>query len=219
MRKFWKFSFYIFLAIIFCGVFYYVYQVLWNGIDVRSVFAKGWSAAGITAQKAGDFLKEKTGRTVNYVASGGVQYARQGAGTALSSLGQGLTSLGSGIVGETSYGSSSLPTTQTGGGSGGTVLSITSGTVNVPATDGFLSPAPFSAIAARSGESISFSLNRESSFRVLWGDNNEDHGIVPKDKSVILSHSWTRRGDYTVLFSITEQDRTKDFSFPVRIYE
>lgn len=217
MKKVGKISFWILLAIVSFGIIYYVYQVWWNDIDVRSVFAKGWNAAGIATQKATNYIKEKTGGTVSYVASGGVRYARNGAGNVVTSLGQSLESLGTEIIGIVPNSSSKISTSTLGFFPIGEATS--SDVILFPNKNGFLLLPPFFSIATRVKQPIFFSLNRELSFKVSWGDNIEEEGTVPKDSSVVLSHIWERRGDYVVIFSITEKDVTQNFSFPVRIYE
>lgn len=209
MRKIGKFILWVvILSAIFLAV-YFAYQIWFGSPGIVSGLGK---AKGIFLDKISTvsaFVKDKTSKTFENTRRAGFSYIQKGAGGAVSSIGEGLNSLGEQISGSTKN-ENIIESTSS-------ITPIYTGTSTLES--GFLSPSPFSTIAQKKGESISFSVNRKCNYEILWGDGSGDSGEVKGEEIKIISHIWSRQGDYNVIFEIESEGLEEKYTFPVRIYE
>lgn len=162
-------------------------------VDVISGAAKETvgKVAGQTIGAVGDFVKDKTA-------------------SALVSVGEKLSSLGSSIVGEESPALSAV-----------TKVSEhdTGGIISKQVDGEFPSSTPIAAITTKINIPLVFSINRESSYIVRWGDGVNESGEVLKNSSKLVSHIWSKKGDYVIRFELKEKETIHAYSFPVMVYD
>lgn len=207
-KKVFIWIFILFLAILGAYIFYGRY---WGAEKTFSALGDFPSIALAKISDFGNFVKERTSRTFEKGIESSYSYAKKGVGNGLASLAGGIEGISDRLSDDSSSGTSS------------TSSSTSSSSIPVVLNNesGFLNPSPFYSLVARINEEITFSVNRESTFSVDWGDGSVSSGESGKESFSTLRHSWKRKGDYTVSFEIRERGiaEPRKFSFPVRIYE
>ena len=82
-----------------------------------------------------------------------------------------------------------------------------------------ISPLAFSV---KSGILAYFTLiNRENkalSYQVDWQDGNKDEGALEIGGRKVLSHKWTKTGDYLIQFKIITETGEKKYQFSISIF-
>lgn len=192
-------------VVVSCGILfgsYFVYERWWDKETVKSIAGKVKGAAVKLVDGASDVAKETVGKVAGRAVEAVGDFVKSGTASVLSSVGEKLTSLGSTIVGE------ELSTSSNG-----------SSTVSAPSGSGFALPPPLATINTKVNTPLVFSINRESSYKIQWGDGNREDGAVPEDSSRLVSHLWEKKGDYTIQFELKEKELTHTYSFPVRVYD
>ena len=189
---------------------YYLYEKWWGNPEVPSVFGM---VRGIALEKisaAGAFIKEKTGKTFEKAAVGAYSYAKKASGGAIASLGGGLETLGERLASTTPAivpaASSSLP------------VSSSTSISSAPTSTGFFLPPPTFAISGRPRETLLFSLNREGTFMISWGDGSSESVSVGKGEARIASHAWGREGDFAMSVVYTGEEKREEWKLFVRIH-
>lgn len=182
-------------------------------------YLKWWDKTGtldaIVGQVKGAAVESVTKASTAALQSAGqaaAGTAKQTASDALSSLGNALSEFAASVVGPAT---SSVPLAGQG------IAVASSGPVAVPAatSSSFSLPPPFTTITTKVGASLTFSVNREGSYSIAWGDGQGDDGTVAANATALVSHAWGTEGDYTVQFNVTDSDGAHAFAFPVRVYE
>ncbi|PIP30113.1 hypothetical protein COX26_00370, partial [Candidatus Jorgensenbacteria bacterium CG23_combo_of_CG06-09_8_20_14_all_54_14] len=199
-------------AVVYGG--YAAYGRWWNGSGTTGEQLKE-KALQVTGgvQKAVEknvsAAKEKAGKTagtyLSEAAGAAEQYVKDKTSEALSSLGGAISSLAG--------------TLQGGGVSPGGAVQTSPATV--PAAQGgqFTVPPPPAAISIRADVPFVLAINRKSSYEVEWGDGATEKGSAPLNQTTLISHRWSRAGDYTVGITVSETNSTYRYAFPVRVYD
>ena len=207
MRVFW-------IAVICALAYggYVLYRDWWNtgtGVSrakeyVQNVLGKKSNEIKNQAQeKASVYVSEVVGEAKQSA----VDYVKQKASDAVSSVGKGILNGTAKIFGITPK--SDIP--QTGVFQGGTVVS--------PSGSGFVAPPPPATITANVGFPLVFSVNKDASYTVNWGDGKSDSGVSTSNEAALLKHIWNKEGDYTVKITVNGFETSTDYIFPVRIYK
>ncbi len=93
------------------------------------------------------------------------------------------------------------------------------GVISSPSGSGFQAPPPPATITANIGFPLVFSINRNASYTVDWGDGNNESGVSAPNQVTLLKHEWKSQGDYMVNIRMNGSGSSTEYVFPVRIYK
>lgn len=210
MKKFLKvFLWIVILCIILFGV-YFVYERWWGKETAAKIVGKVKGEAVKVVDIISGATKETAGKVAGQTVGAVSDFVKNRTASALVSIGDKLLSLGSSIVGE------ELPALSD-------VMRVSEtnndGIIPKQADGESSSSTPAAAITVKINASLVFSINRESSYVVQWGDGVTESGEVQKNSSKLLGHTWDKKGDYITQLELKEKESTHTYSFPVRVYE
>lgn len=213
MSSFWKGTLWVVFFALLLGGGFLAYTKWWDTGLLDRMMGEVKGAAVETVQKTADGV-------VGEVKQNATDYAKQTSAGIVSSIGQSLLHFAASIVGESTSTPSvpSLPSENSSGSMNPLPGASASGTVPSAGTSGFFLPPPPTTVVTKVGVPLTFSINRGAGYEVEWGDGVTDSGTVSSNSSQILAHSWTREGDYSVLFRVEEASSSYAYSFPVRVY-
>lgn len=204
MRKF--FLWVLISSVLLIGV-YFIFQQSFNDFDGGSVFEKVKEIALEKISAINEFIKGKTGKTLEEASINSYSYVKKSAGGALTFLGDSIESLGGQLMGEVS--TSSLP-----------YLSLfPTSSSSADGESGFFLPPPLFAVSGKVGEPLFFSLNRAGTYSVLWGDGEKEAFQVNGAEVKVAGHSWTRHGDFEIAMTFTSGTIREEWRVFARIME
>lgn len=209
MNAFWKGTLWVIFFLLLLAAGFLAYTKWWDtGLLPRLMGEVKGTAVEAVQRTATDVVGEAK--------QSATDYAKQAGAGIVSSVGQSLLRFAASIVGETTSTSS---TTDAPASTNPLPGAAASGTLPKAETSGFLLPPPATTVVTNVGSPLTFSINRNTSYQVDWGDGVMDSGSVASDASKVLTHSWGKEGDYTVLFRLEGSTSSSfSYSFPVRVY-
>jgi hypothetical protein len=212
VRKFFWF-------VVVCVVVYFAYMAYVRWWNTDTFAEKKYAAEQYVTQKTGEVVKkieqtsqEYTSQVVGEVKQTALQAIKEKISAALGGIEKKMMDSAESIIGASST-SPAGPVT---------ISSLTGGSNNTlptPTSSDFLAPAPPATFITQIDVPIVFSINRNTSYVIDWGDTFKDSGTVQNEVVKLVSHSWKKEGDYVVTIIIKGVGVNKDYVFPIRVFK
>jgi len=200
----------IFWIILFCAVIYGGYTLYTGWWNDGSGFSRTKEYIQNVLGQKGEEIKgqvqDKANEVVSSTKQTALNYIEEKTSEALSSIKQSIINKASDVLGV----SQETQSPQTGVFQGGIIAA--------PSGERFSAPPPPATITANVGFPLVFSINKNASYSVDWGDGEKTSGTSSQNEVALLKHTWSSDGDYNVKINIGSESST-DYIFPVRIYK
>lgn len=199
-----------------CYIGYLAYVRWWGSSSTLA--EKKQAAQEYVVQKTGEATKkveekakEYSGTVVSEAKQTVLGYVKEKVSEGLASVGRGIMNSAESLLGASST-SALLPVT---------IPSLTGGTqstLQIPTGSEFFTPAPPATFVTKIGVPVVFSINRGATYSIAWGDTTTDEGTVEQELIKLVSHSWSREGDFSVKVSVKGSGLSQSYTFPIRVY-
>ena len=179
-----------------------IYGVYW-------LYGNWWATGGAdqTLGKAGQFLNQETRSAATNVVHSLTQKAaetlKNGAAQVLQKTAQSLVNLGNNLTNTTPVQN---------------LVNVNNGILPAATSSVFSVPPPTAAIIVQTNTPLVFAINSGTSYKVDWGDGTTGGGDLAAQTTKLLSHAWSKEGDYTVHLDVIEAGLDNYVSFPIRVY-